>query len=297
MSFDVEKVSVVIPTTCEAARAHSLARAIASVLGQQGAHIELLVVVNGNRVDASLLAMLKNNPRLRILELAEGNVSAARYQGLLQAGGAYFCFLDDDDELLPASIGSRLAVFRQHPDTDVVSGNGVEQMGGTEHPLVPMAAERISADPAGTFLASNWFASPAPLFRAAGVDRRAFDIRHKYFEWSYLFFLLLSRGTRFRFTDALTYRLYKDTAGSASKSGAYALASAEFLREVLCLPLTPAVRKGVRHKYLSALNTLANYHLSQRQRLPAWKAHLRCLASGGLHYLLFTRHLILGRSG
>lgn len=286
-------VSVIIPTTCESARAAGLMRAIGGLLDGQGVAVEVLVVANGARVDAQLLASLQSDSRLRVLRVEEGNVSVARHAGLLAARGAFFGFLDDDDEYLPAALATRLAAFEGRPEVDVVVTNGYEHERGVDRPLITLPAEELQRDLAASFLKQNWFASPAPLFRAASIDPALFAIPHRFFELSYLFFALLSKGCRFHWDAALTYRVHKDTAASASKSADFALAYPAFLESVAALPLPPALRQGLRRKYLSALNAQANAHLAAGRRGPAWRAHLKCLTHGGWAYLPYTRRLLL----
>lgn len=286
-------VSIIIPTTCEAARAVGLRRAIDGLLGGQGAAVEVLVVVNGERVDATVFAALQADARLRVLRIAEGNVSVARHAGLLAARGEFFGFLDDDDEYLPGALATRLAAFEGRPEVDVVVTNGYEHERGADRPMVTLPEDELQRDLAASFLKQNWFASPAPLFRAASVDPAVFAIPHRYFELSYLFFALLAQGRRFHWDAARTYRVHKDTAASASKSADFALAYPAFLESVAALPLPPALREGLRRKYLSALNALANAHLAAGRRGLAWRAHLKCLTHGGWAYLPYTRRLLL----
>jgi hypothetical protein len=122
-----------------------------------------------------------------------------------------------------------------------------------------------------------------------------FDFQYKYFEWTYLFFLLLSERKRIYFRDALTYRKYEDNPLSISKSVEYGSAYPGFLLKLMALKLEPDVKRGIKAKYLNALNTQANLELSQGRKWRAWQAHLKCLSSGGWRYLAFTRHLLFAR--
>ena len=92
-------VSVIIPTTCEASRAELLLRAIESISSQrlEKGGIEILLICNGSHQDPDLLNLLESKPYLKIFKLVEGNVSKARYFGVSNADGEYFCFLDDDN--------------------------------------------------------------------------------------------------------------------------------------------------------------------------------------------------------
>jgi hypothetical protein len=195
------KVSIVIPTSAASGRRAMLDRAIASV-DAQDCPTEIVVVPNGAAVDAQTLRDLEADRRVtRVLRLDEANVSVARYAGLGVATGEYFGFLDDDDELLPGALSTRLALFG--PDRDVVATNGyVVEAGRDEAILVPLnLAPNAALDL--SFLEFNWFQSLASLFRTSTVPRNLFDMRLRYFEWSHLFFRLLEAGVRIHYDPSL----------------------------------------------------------------------------------------------
>lgn len=292
MSFYSQKVSIIIATACEAARSQTLKRSIESVFNQTGIDIELIVVVNGNKYDSKLLSYLENDCRLCLIKIELGNVSAARYEGLLQSSGDFFGFLDDDDEYIPGAIAKRLDIFRRCDSIDIVVTNGYESSSGVESALVYIDEEEINKDPALSFLRQNWFASPASLFRRSSVDKATFNIDYKYFEWSYLFFLLVSQGKVFCYDNNLTYRVHADTAQSASKSLAYDLAYPDFLKLVCRLSLSPRVIRVLDEKYIIALNASSNCYLNSGKRLLAWKMHFKCLLNGGWRYFPYTFKLI-----
>lgn len=285
-------VSVIIPTTCEARRSSMLHRAIASIVGQNGVEPEVIVVVNGGLCDEATLTSLAEYPRLRIIRLQEGNVSAARYAGACASQAAFFGFLDDDDEFLPDGLRHRVALFSRHHDADVVVTNG-HTYAGRDEPLVPAAVgETANQDPAGSLLRFNWFASPGSLFRAKTIDKALFDIRHKYFEWTYLFFLLLLEKKKIVYDPALTYRRYEDHLLSVSKSVEYAMAYPEFLTLLLDMPLDHSAIQLLRKKYQAALNAVSRMEMAHGRLHRAWSAHLKCIAKGGWQYLPYTRHLL-----
>jgi len=293
-SADVRTVSVIIPTTCEARRADLLLRAVESVVAQRGAAIELLVVVNGHSYDEMLFQKLKADSRLQVIYLEQANYSAARYMGVRHVTSQYFCFLDDDDELLPDASQTRLDVFADEGEgVDVVITNGVEHSSGKDSLLLPPdAAEKILSNPGTSFLEQNWFASCGPLFKTASIEPELFNFTIKYFEWTYLFFLLLSKGKRLRYHDEVTYRINKDNPFSVSKSIAYEKASAEFLPHLLGLPLDADLHERIRDKYVVALNTLSTLELAEGRPWRAWSSHIKCLQNGGWRFFPFTRRLV-----
>jgi glycosyltransferase involved in cell wall biosynthesis len=286
-------ISVIIPTTCVSQRSGQLLRAVESVVRQAKVAPELLVVVNGTRCDEALLRDLRTDSRVRVVQLSEANVSIARYVGVREARGELFSFLDDDDELLDGALQTRVGLLRTQPATDVLVTNGFLNSDGRDKPLVaPSLEHEIAEDPAGALLKQNWFASPASTFRSASIDKELFNLRDKYFEWTYLFFVLLAHRKRFHYSSELTYRKNETGHDNASKSVEYMRAGPESLVRLHELPLEQGVRKGLQKKYQAALHSLSAFELENGRRWSAWKLHIKCLAHGGYVYLSYTRRLV-----
>lgn len=288
--------SIIIPTTCEVSRADFLARAIASIKSQEldEGELEIIVVCNGKKQDDNLLRTLESDPYLRILKLQEGNVSKARHFGVTNARGEFFCFLDDDDELLANSIKTRLKIIKSDPICDVVVSNGFTHAHGNDKPLVSsdFAAE-INENLYLSFLSQNWFSSSAPLFRANTIEPPIFDFSLKYFEWTYLFFLLMALHKNIKYDNRITYRRNEDNPLSASKTQEYSFAYPDFLLKMKELNIPPNIKRIIHQKYLTALNTQSNTHLQKNEIIKAWTLHLSCLFKGGWRYFPYTRFLIL----
>lgn len=156
-------ITVIIPTSCESSRANFLNRSIKSTEIQQGVQLEILLVCNGNKQDEDLMNALKSTYSLKIVRLEEGNVSKARYEGLRNSNGEYFCFLDDDDEFLEGSLSRRLEIFQSNPKYDVVVTNGLlHTSDGDEQLVSETIASKINSNPSLTFLEQNWFALSCP---------------------------------------------------------------------------------------------------------------------------------------
>ena len=111
-------VSVVLPT-CN--RARLLGRAIASVLAQTAADLELLVVDDGS-IDGTpdVLAAIRD-PRVHRLRLdVNGGVSRARNAAIAVSRGQWLAFLDDDNEWAPTYLARQLALVASRPEAGVV---------------------------------------------------------------------------------------------------------------------------------------------------------------------------------
>jgi tetratricopeptide (TPR) repeat protein len=103
-------VSVIIPTRN---RARLLSRALASVLGQDIAAAEILVVDDGSSDDTGAV-VARHGPRVRSLQREPGGQAAAMNDGLAAATGDWIAWLDDDDYFLPAKLRLQRRSF-DHP--------------------------------------------------------------------------------------------------------------------------------------------------------------------------------------
>lgn len=105
-------VSVVIPTFN---RARLIGAAIDSVLDQDFADVELIVVDDGSTDDTFRLISAYGD-RLRSIRQENRGVSAARNAGIRSAGGNLIALLDSDDEWLPGKLAAQVAFFEDHPE-------------------------------------------------------------------------------------------------------------------------------------------------------------------------------------
>jgi glycosyltransferase involved in cell wall biosynthesis len=94
-------VSVIIPTHN---RADVLARAVASVLGQTWADLELIVVDDGSTDATSAVLAEFDDPRLTGMHQENKGVSSARNRGIAASGGGYIALLDSDDYWMPDKL-------------------------------------------------------------------------------------------------------------------------------------------------------------------------------------------------
>lgn len=280
------KVSVIIPTTAEEKRFPLLQRAVTSASQPD---TKIIIVANGPRTDPAVVASFRNQPNIIVTYREEGNVSAARMAGLKISDTDFFCFLDDDDELLSGALDVRIHTIG---DFDILVTNGYRN-DGTDRPLVTLATDEINRDPVGSFLQQNWFASPASLFRASAVPTSLFDIKLKYFEWTWLFFNLHLSGVKIKFSGEYTYRINEGHGPRASRSETYTEAYAPFLHSLTLLPIDAKYKITIRKNYQTALNAASIAALSKGLRYNAWCAHFRCLFAGGWQYLPYTRRLLL----
>ncbi len=106
-------ISVVIPTHN---RAHCLARAIESALGQSLPPARVIVVDDGSD-DGSGELVRAQYPEVELLRQARGGVSSARNRGILAARTEWVALLDSDDAWLPDKLYRQAEMLRRHPDS------------------------------------------------------------------------------------------------------------------------------------------------------------------------------------
>ena len=284
-------ITIIIPTACEARRASLLHRALDSVVAQDGVDVHPVVVVNGHRVDEALCASLVARAGVTVLRRDEGNVSAARRAGMRLVDGAYFGFLDDDDEFLPGALAARAEHLDRDGAIDVVFTNGRLRTADGEEAMAP-PGQALDVRPVETFLQANWFASCGCLFRAARVDASYFETRHVYFEWSDLFFRLVAANRRFAYVDAETFRKHEDHPLSMSRSDNSRLAYPAFLAELVERPLPRALHATLQKRLQRALNNASLLCLTRGNLRGAAGYHAWCLMNGGWRYAPYTRKIV-----
>ncbi|MFG6457980.1 glycosyltransferase family 2 protein [Roseateles sp. BYS96W] len=283
------RVTIIIPTTCEARRSAALGRAIDSILGTADTPPTILLVVNGSRYDAELLERLRQDARLQVVYESVGSLPRALRIGRDAVRTEYFGFLDDDDEYVGDAVTVRRRHLDEHPDVDVVVCNGLREHHGQDQPFLTEFAG-AAREPLQAMTRANWLASCGAMYRSARVTADFFDERFKYLEWTLLGFKLAATR-RLAFIDQPTFRI-NDTPESLSKSEAYEISQAQVLEEILRLALPADVQRAIRRKLASAHHTLSDHYRAQGHWKQAWGHHLKSLRlPGGLAYLGYSRRL------
>lgn len=113
------RVSVVIPAyNC----AGTVQAAVTSVLGQDLADLELIVVNDGS-TDRTGEVLAEFGDRIRVLTQPNGGLAAARNAGQRAATGEYLAWMDADDLMAPGRLRAQADVLRTHPAIGVVSSD------------------------------------------------------------------------------------------------------------------------------------------------------------------------------
>lgn len=96
-------------------RAHTLGKAIASVLAQTYTNWELIVVDDGSTDNTKELIGSLEDERIHYEHTDNGGPSRARNYGIKHAKGEWVMYLDSDDELLPKCIETMLEWAAKNP--------------------------------------------------------------------------------------------------------------------------------------------------------------------------------------
>jgi len=286
----LNRISIIIPTTCEAVRWASLQRAIASVTAQEQVEVEVIVVVNGKRFDPTLFEALRGTPDLRVVYQDEGSLPLAIRFGRSLVTAPFFAFLDDDDEYLPGALWLRLQPLLADESAGFSVSNGYSHTGGhDEQAVINIGA--VHKDPLGALLVENWLASCGGLYRSAKVSVDFFDGETRYLEWTLLAYKL-TLSMKMVFVDTPTYRIH-DSPNSLSKSDAYCEAEIAVLNLILNLELPVAVKYGLRIKTGRAYHSLSNHYRRKGNLRRAWRCHLMSLRyPEGFRYLTYSGRLL-----
>ncbi|MEW5847153.1 MAG: glycosyltransferase family 2 protein [Myxococcota bacterium] len=155
-------VSVVIPAHN---RAHTLERALRSVLSQEHVDLEVVVGDDASRDDTTTLLTrhAEADPRVHwVTHATRRGAQAARNSAIRAARGRYVAFLDSDDEWLPGSLLARLNRAEETGRPVVHAPVLREQAGGrTLMPVPPLESDTYRLLLEG----------PGPMLQAMLVER------------------------------------------------------------------------------------------------------------------------------
>lgn len=114
------QISVIIPSYN---RAHTLERALQSVLDQTSPADEIIVVDDGS-IDHSS-ALVQQYPTVKLIQQTNKGVSAARNTGIRTATYEWIALLDSDDEWLTDKLAHIRQVQQNHPDIKLFHSNEI----------------------------------------------------------------------------------------------------------------------------------------------------------------------------
>ena len=135
--FAIMKLSIIVPVYNVA---KTLERCVGSILSQDFADFEVLLVDDGSTDGSGILAdrLAQNAARLTVFHKANGGLSDARNYGIERSSGEYVTFVDSDDELSPGTLSQLMALMEAHGEYDILEYPVTERPGrADEHLLNP----------------------------------------------------------------------------------------------------------------------------------------------------------------
>lgn len=240
-------ISVILPVHN---RADVLPRAIESVLAQELADFELIVVDDGSSDASAKIAQGYDDHRIRLIRLDEnrgGNV--ARNEGLRNAVSPLVAFLDSDDRYLPNKLASVVAHFEKHPDLDLLVDSFIKVQ-----PPGARKAEVVRRNPViddrelfrtALFTRQLWKATPAITVRRETALKAPFDETLRRLQ-DFDFLIRLSEFANCASTDEVLWVKYWD-AGAISAQDNMISANVELVRRHPEYLRTPEYRPGLAY--------------------------------------------------
>ena len=149
-----------------------IAQTIEAVRAQTFEDWELVIVDDGSTDGTTdLIAEYQDRDgRIRLLHQANAGPSAARNHAMRQARGEFFAFLDSDDTWDPEYLERQLALFREYPDTHLVTG--VARYRGGPHDGRPM---RVVVEGFPVLTLRDIIADDTAVFIMTVFRRRVFE--------------------------------------------------------------------------------------------------------------------------
>lgn len=197
------RVSVIMPAYNAAPY---IADAIASVLDQDHADLELLVVDNNSTDGTMAVVRTFTDARVRSFHQPVQGVSAARNMALEQMSGGMFCFLDADDVLPPGSLSARFRLLTADTAAHFADGP-VEMMDVTLTNVLSVWRPTFRGVPYAPLLqlSDSCFCGITWMFRRIAGRTYRFDTRLSHAE-DLLFMIGLAREGAYAYTEQTVLR-------------------------------------------------------------------------------------------
>lgn len=170
----MEQVSIILPTYN---RAHCIGTAVESIISQTYPAWELLVIDDGSTDDTEeiIAGYTAADERVRYCRQPQNRgVSAARNEGIRQAGYHYIAFQDSDDVWHPDKLEKQMRIFAERPETGLVycAIRGTRRDGSPVRiPDAALDREVLQGNLYGLLLQGNVIDCPAAVIRRTYVEK------------------------------------------------------------------------------------------------------------------------------
>lgn len=286
------RVDIIVRTMADEARAASLFRALDTIQNQRGVRARPIVMVNGDRRNAAVMARLLRRTGIVWQVMDAPDPAGALVKGVQRVTAPFYMVLDDDDELLPDTLRGLIPALPAACAWDVLITNRYCRSGRTIH-IETADLEAQAADPMASLLDDNWLAPGRAVFRSATVTDALIDVGQFNQEWTHIAMRLVSHELRLQFRD-IPSALCHDTEGSASKSDLCRQNEIRFWHTIDAeIALDRRLRRRVASKRANLLHSMAVRRAHSGQPWAAWHYHLQSLRPPHFFkYILYTRKLL-----
>lgn len=217
----MKKISIIVPVYNAS---DYLSTCVESILGQDYAAWELLLVENGSTDGSREICenYAAKYEKIKVLSLEESGVSAARNAGLAAASGEYIVFADADDYLAENMVLSEMVQCMEQSDADIVVGNyhrlwnGKMLPAGRYDSLTGMDSSSAEFRFQGFFSVGVLSYVWCKMYRAAFIERYSVKFgNYNYAEDKMFNFLCCLQGAKYAFLDKAVY-VYRKNDNSVS---------------------------------------------------------------------------------
>jgi glycosyltransferase involved in cell wall biosynthesis len=192
-----------------------IAQAIESVLMQAYSNWELIVVDDGSTDQTSEIISTFHDRRIVYIHQENRGQAAALNRGLESARGEYITTLDIDDWFTSNSLGDRAIFLANHPEYDVVYGDGFfcDPQGNQLQRFSELRTGEVVGDVFDVILSNSFFGTGANVMvRKSALEK--YSIRYdESIVWcqDYDLYLRLAEKCSFGYVDSLMvwYRLHQ----------------------------------------------------------------------------------------
>lgn len=211
MWYEANLVSVIMPAYNGE---RFIQQAIESMLAQTYSDWELIIIDDGSTDSTAQIVSSFQDQRLVYVYQENRGQAAALNRGLDVARGEYITTLDVDDWYVPNSLQDRVVFLDQHPNCDVVYGDGVfcDADGNKLQYFSEMRLGNVTGDVFDVLISNSFYGTGASvMIRAQALQKHG--IRYdESIVWcqDYDIYLRLAEKCQFGYVDSLTvwYRLH-----------------------------------------------------------------------------------------
>ena len=149
---------------------HYVCAAVDSVLTQDYAHVEVIVVNDGSTDDTrDRLARYEGDERVKVIHQENQGQTVAKNAGLAAARGKYVGFCDADNLWRQGKLSKQVPVLEANPAIGVVYGD-ISLIDGEGEPLPPLGTRRYEGNITAKLLVDNFV-----TFNTTLVPRRILE--------------------------------------------------------------------------------------------------------------------------